>query len=42
VPNCDLAGQLVGFAATRSLDEIIRAVIGDQQARLSLTAGAAP
>jgi UDP-glucose 4-epimerase len=42
VPNCDLAGQLVGFAATRSLDEIIRAVIGDQQARLSLIAGAAP
>jgi UDP-glucose 4-epimerase len=42
VPNCDLAAQLVGFAATRSLDEIIRAVIGDQQARLSLTAGAAP
>jgi UDP-glucose 4-epimerase len=42
VPNCDLAGQLVGFAATRSLDEIIGAVIADQQARLSLTAGAAP
>jgi UDP-glucose 4-epimerase len=31
VPNCDLAAGLVGFAATRSLDEIIDAVIADQR-----------
>ncbi len=30
VPDCTLAGRLVGFAATRSLDEIILAVIADQ------------
>ena len=35
VPNCDLARELVGFAATRSLDEIIRAVIADQQLALA-------
>ena len=38
VPNCDLARDLVGFAATRSLAEIIRAVIADQQSALAATA----
>jgi UDP-glucose 4-epimerase len=38
VPNCALAAELVGFAATRSLDEIISAVIADQ---LSVLAAAA-
>ena len=38
VPNCDLARDLVGFAATRSLEEIIRAVIADQQSALAATA----
>jgi UDP-glucose 4-epimerase len=38
VPNCDLAGELVGFAATRSLDEIIDAVIADQRPDLAATA----
>jgi len=32
VPDCTLAGELVGFRATRSLDEIIQAVIEDQLA----------
>jgi UDP-glucose 4-epimerase len=40
VPNCDLAGDLVGFAATRSLEEIIQAVIADQQRALAATAAA--
>lgn len=40
VPNCDLAGDLVGFAATRSLDDIIQAVIADQQGALAATAAA--
>lgn len=30
VPDCTLAGDLVGFRARRSLDEIIQAVISDQ------------
>jgi UDP-glucose 4-epimerase len=38
VPNCDLARDLVGFAATKSLDEIVRAVIADQQSALAATA----
>lgn len=38
VPNCDLAGELVGFAATRSLDQIIKAVIADQQSALATSA----
>ncbi len=38
VPNCDLARDLVGFAATKSLDEIIRAVIADQQSALAAAA----
>jgi len=38
VPDCALASQLVGFAPTRSLDEIIRAVIADQQAALATAA----
>jgi nucleoside-diphosphate-sugar epimerase len=33
VPDCSLAADLVGFAARRDLDEIIRAVIADQAAR---------
>jgi UDP-glucose 4-epimerase len=40
VPNCDLAAELVGFAATRSLDEIIEAVIADQRSVLAATAAA--
>jgi len=32
VPDCTLAADLVGFAARRSLDDIIRAVIEDQAA----------
>jgi UDP-glucose 4-epimerase len=38
VPDCTLAGQLVGFAATRSLDDIIAAVIADQQSALATAA----
>jgi len=40
VPNCELAGELVGFRATRTLDEIIRAVIADQRSALAGTAAA--
>ena len=40
VPNCELASDLVGFAVTRSLDEIIQAVITDQQSALATTAAA--
>jgi UDP-glucose 4-epimerase len=32
VPDCTLAADLIGFAATRSLDDIIRAVVADQAA----------
>jgi hypothetical protein len=32
VPDCGLAAGLVGFRATRSLDDIIQAVIEDQLA----------
>ncbi len=32
VPDCTLAADLVGFAATRTLDDIIQAVIADQAA----------
>jgi UDP-glucose 4-epimerase len=35
VPNCDLAREFVGFAATRSMEEIIDAVIADQQVSLA-------
>jgi UDP-glucose 4-epimerase len=38
VPNCDLARDLVGFVATKSLDEIIQAVMADQQSALAATA----
>jgi UDP-glucose 4-epimerase len=38
VPNCDLARDLVGFVATKSLDEIILAVMADQQSALAATA----
>jgi UDP-glucose 4-epimerase len=34
VPDCTLARELVGFRPTRNLDEIIRAVIGDQASRV--------
>ena len=34
VPDCTLARDLVGFRPTRTLDEIIRAVIDDQARRL--------
>jgi UDP-glucose 4-epimerase len=37
VPNCALAEELVGFRATRTLDEIIRSVISDQQSILAAT-----
>jgi UDP-glucose 4-epimerase len=40
VPNCDLARELVGFSARRSLDDIIRAVIADQQSALATAAAA--
>jgi UDP-glucose 4-epimerase len=40
VPNCDLARELVGFAASRSLAEIISAVIADQRSALGMAAAA--
>jgi UDP-glucose 4-epimerase len=40
VPNCDLARELVGFTATRSLADIISAVIADQQSALAVQAAA--
>jgi UDP-glucose 4-epimerase len=40
VPDCTLASQLVGFAATRPLDEIIRAVVADQESALAAAAAA--
>jgi len=40
VPNCALAGELVGFRATRSLDEIIGSVIADQRSALAGTVAA--
>ena len=40
VPDCTLAGDLVGFRATRSLDEIIQAVIEDELARRPAAAAA--
>ncbi len=33
VPDCALAGDLVGFRATRTLDDILRAVIDEQISR---------
>jgi UDP-glucose 4-epimerase len=38
VPNCDLARELVGFTATRSLADIIGAVIDDQRSALATAA----
>jgi UDP-glucose 4-epimerase len=38
VPDCTLARQLVGFAATRSLPEVIQDVISDQWARIATAA----
>jgi len=40
VPDCTLAFDLVGFRATRSLGDIIQAVIGDQLARRPAAAAA--
>jgi UDP-glucose 4-epimerase len=39
VPDCTLASDLVGFAATRPLAEIIHDVISDQWARIATAAG---
>jgi UDP-glucose 4-epimerase len=41
VPDCTLARELVGFSATRSLAQILQAVITDQQAALRFAASAA-
>ncbi|HXW47699.1 MAG TPA: NAD-dependent epimerase/dehydratase family protein [Streptosporangiaceae bacterium] len=41
VPDCTLAGQLVGFSPARSLTDIIHAVIADQQASLTEAAAVA-
>jgi UDP-glucose 4-epimerase len=41
VPDCTLAGQLVGFGPARSLTDIIHAVIADQQASLTEAAAVA-
>ncbi len=38
VPDCTLAGQLVGFSATTPLAEIIQSVITDQWARIATAA----
>jgi UDP-glucose 4-epimerase len=35
VPDCSLAGGLVGFRATRKLDDILRAVIDEQASRMT-------
>ena len=35
VPDASLAGRLAGFSARRTLDDILRAVIGEQAARLA-------
>jgi UDP-glucose 4-epimerase len=35
VPDCSLAGGLVGFQATRKLDDILRAVIDEQASRMT-------
>ncbi|HTZ93315.1 MAG TPA: NAD-dependent epimerase/dehydratase family protein [Streptosporangiaceae bacterium] len=40
VPNCELAEELVGFRASRTLDEIICSVIADQQSILAATVAA--
>jgi UDP-glucose 4-epimerase len=40
VPDCSLARELTGFTATRSLDDIIRAVIADQESALATAAAA--
>ena len=40
VPDCTLAADLVGFRATRSLDDIIQAVIDDQVAGRATAAAA--
>lgn len=40
VPDCSLARSLAGFTATRSLAEIIEAVIADQRASLATRAAA--
>ena len=40
VPDCSLAGELVGFKATRTLDDVLRAVIDDQASHRSGAAAA--
>jgi UDP-glucose 4-epimerase len=40
VPDCTLARELTGFAATRSLDQIIDAVVADQRSALPTAAAA--
>jgi UDP-glucose 4-epimerase len=40
VPDCTLARELTGFTATRSLDQIIDAVVADQQSALPTAAAA--
>ena len=40
VPDCSLAHSLTGFTATRSLDQIIDAVVTDQRAALTARAAA--
>ncbi len=42
VPDCSLASKLAGFAASRSLAEIIEAVIAEHQAQIVAAAVAAP
>lgn len=39
VPDSSLARKLVGFRASRSLDDILRAVIGEQAARMTAAGG---
>jgi UDP-glucose 4-epimerase len=38
IPDCTLAGKLVGFAPRRTLDDVIRSVIEDQEASQPLAA----
>jgi len=38
IPDCTLARTLCGFTPRRTLDDIIEAVIGDQQAASGATA----
>ena len=42
VPDCSLAGELVGFKAARTLDDVLRAVIDEQASQRADAAAAAP